>query len=508
LRIPSPKPLANSATSAVTGSDPPLTTAEAAPNNSETSPEEALTIEKGALQGDWIATAALANGKPEPTERLANIRVKFAGHNMTFYKPEPGARPSEWKFEVDASKKPMAIAFSPLPGEETAQPGPAIYALDGDTLTLCFGETGKEPPTKFAAPEGSGIIMLTLKRKLTPIESTKAKLDQPKEPGEQAPEKALSGALQGNSINLLSPFELRLAYVEPGADRAEHTIPGTEHKVYVATEPFASISDVSAAQAIEDASGQPAIEITFAPDSAKRIEKITQQHLSKPLAILVDGKLLNAPTIRERVTSAAVITGRFSREEAERIVQKIKTAKNMAFGQGVSDVDAGPIWGETVDGLQLGVSGIRQDRHFKSGDTIRFRLHVRNVGIEAIRFQYKPSEMCYWIAPLVERANGAQVEIRQMFFRGGHSTYNGTLEQNANVPIHLSGILVLGASDTAEKAWPRIEKPASGEYRLRGRYMLQRLDADGKEIIERDADGKRIVKTFDLTSGTVAFHID
>ncbi|MHB8861801.1 MAG: hypothetical protein ACYC6N_05315 [Pirellulaceae bacterium] len=174
----------------------------------------------------------------------------------------------------------------------------------------------------------------------------------------------------------------------------------------------------------------------------------------------------------------------------------------------VSDSDAGPVWGEVVDGLQLGVSGIRQDRHFKSGDTIRFRLSVRNVGTEPIRFQYKPSKMCDWVAPLVEKANGERVQIHQMFFRGGHNHFTETLEPKAEVSIPVSGILVLGASDTAEKTWPSIEKPEPGEYRLRGGFMLQRLAADGKEIIQRDPDGKRTVKTSVLNSGTITFHID
>jgi hypothetical protein len=234
---------------------------------------------------------------------------------------------------------------------------------------------------------------------------------------------------------------------------------------------------------------------------------VTQQHLNKPVAILVDGKLLSAPTIQGRFGSAAIITGQFSQAEAERIAQTIEAAKAV-FRQGVSDIDAGPVWGEAVDGLQLAVSGIRQDRHFKSGDTIRFRLNVRNVGSEIIRFGYKPPEMCYWIAPYVEKANGKEVNILQMRFRGGHGHFAEILEPKAEVSLQVSGILVLGESNTAAKDWPRIEKPESGEYRLRGAYTLQLLDADGKEVIQRDADGKRTGKSSILNSGKVTFHID
>jgi hypothetical protein len=176
-------------------------------------------------------------------------------------------------------------------------------------------------------------------------------------------------------------------------------------------------------------------------------------------------------------------------------------------GPAVSDGDGAPIWGEVVDGLQLAVSGIRPDRHFKSGDTIRFRLIVRNVGTETVHLQYQPPKMCDWIAPLVE-TNGERIQLRQMFYRGGHKHFTETLEPKAEATIHTSGILVLGASDTTENPLPRIEKPEPGEYWLRGVYTLEHVDADGKEIIERDGNGKQTVKTSALTSGAIAFHID
>jgi beta-lactamase regulating signal transducer with metallopeptidase domain len=174
----------------------------------------------------------------------------------------------------------------------------------------------------------------------------------------------------------------------------------------------------------------------------------------------------------------------------------------------VSDTDAGPVWGDAVDGLQLGVSGIQQDRHFTTGDTIRFHLNVRNVGKQAIRFAYNVPETYDWVAPDVETANGAPVRLQVMRFRGGHRNVSETLEPGAVAPIQMYGILVLGDSDTARKDWPRLEKPEPGEYTLRARFLVHPLDADGKQIIERDADGMRIAKSSRMTSGTVRFHID
>ena len=116
--------------------------------------------------------------------------------------------------------------------------------------------------------------------------------------------------------------------------------------------------------------------------------------------------------------------------------------------------------------------------------------------------------MQHWIAPQVDDDEGDRVKIREMRFRGGHNVFTETLAPDAEVSIQLSGILVLGTSDTAEKDWPRIDAPEPGEYRLRGGYLVGLLDDQGKEVVVRDRDGTKTVKYTRLTSGTVTFHSD
>ncbi len=119
------------------------------------------------------------------------------------------------------------------------------------------------------------------------------------------------------------PFEFRLAQFEAADGFDEFTVPGSEQKIYISREPLAMIFDVAAARVIDDANGKPAVEISYSPVAAKRMTELTEQHLNKPLAIFVDGKLLSAPTIRQSFGSPALITGQFTREEAERIANGI-----------------------------------------------------------------------------------------------------------------------------------------------------------------------------------------
>ena len=69
----------------------------------------------------------------------------------------------------------------------------------------------------------------------------------------------------------------------------------------------------------------PAIAITFTKEGQKKFAELTRQHKGKPLAIIVDGKVLCAPTVRDEVSGdKAMISGSFTKEETEKIANGIK----------------------------------------------------------------------------------------------------------------------------------------------------------------------------------------
>jgi beta-lactamase regulating signal transducer with metallopeptidase domain/biopolymer transport protein ExbD len=115
-------------------------------------------------------------------------------------------------------------------------------------------------------------------------------------------------------------LEFRLAEETPADGLTESTILGSDHRIWLYEEVPLSEEHVKDARVVEQ-NGQVAIELLFTNEGRRRFAVLTRNKISKRLAILVDGKVLSAPVIREEIRGGkAHISGSFSREEAERIV--------------------------------------------------------------------------------------------------------------------------------------------------------------------------------------------
>jgi len=71
---------------------------------------------------------------------------------------------------------------------------------------------------------------------------------------------------------------------------------------------------------------QPSIGLLFDAEGSKLFEQLTEQSIDKTLAIYLDGALLSAPMVREKITGGeAVITGVFTPEEAKIMVGRLNS---------------------------------------------------------------------------------------------------------------------------------------------------------------------------------------
>jgi len=120
-------------------------------------------------------------------------------------------------------------------------------------------------------------------------------------------------------------IEIRRAESEPAEGLIEHVVPGGRRTVYVHPGPGITNKQIASVRAhrqqIAGASRDMlGIAITFTDEGARTMEQMSAEQMGKPIAILIDGKVVLAPIVRARLSRDAVISGNFSEEEVQRIV--------------------------------------------------------------------------------------------------------------------------------------------------------------------------------------------
>jgi preprotein translocase subunit SecD len=63
--------------------------------------------------------------------------------------------------------------------------------------------------------------------------------------------------------------------------------------------------------------------MTFLPSGAQRMQQATKLHVGRPLAILIDGKVVSVPVLRAPISDSATSNGKFTHAEATRIADGI-----------------------------------------------------------------------------------------------------------------------------------------------------------------------------------------
>jgi preprotein translocase subunit SecD len=119
-------------------------------------------------------------------------------------------------------------------------------------------------------------------------------------------------------------LEFRRAEREPAEGLTEKTVEGTKKKVYLHKTADATNEDVAEARVAKDDRERPTIEITFTEQGARKMAKLSKEHTGKLLAIVIDGRVVSAPVIRDPFSAKAVIFGMFTKDEAEKLAKGIK----------------------------------------------------------------------------------------------------------------------------------------------------------------------------------------
>ena len=108
------------------------------------------------LEGEWIPTALVRDGKPMPDQWLAfgsrtvggnEIRVVFGGQTMVHAKAR-----------VDESATPIAIDYLSLSGGQKGTISRGILEWAGDEARFLIAAPGEPRPASFDAPVGTGTL--------------------------------------------------------------------------------------------------------------------------------------------------------------------------------------------------------------------------------------------------------------------------------------------------------------------------------------------------------------
>jgi hypothetical protein len=115
-------------------------------------------------------------------------------------------------------------------------------------------------------------------------------------------------------------FEMLLAEDLPAPGLTEAKVADSNRSVYLHSDVIASNGDIASARAFPvPGASDYSVNIEFKAGASARMREATARHVGKPIAILLDGRVVMAPTLRSPISESARITGNFTQARAEKI---------------------------------------------------------------------------------------------------------------------------------------------------------------------------------------------
>jgi uncharacterized protein (TIGR03067 family) len=115
------------------------------------------------LQGSWTATKSERDGKA--ADDVVGNRLVFTGNRFQI-QSKNGKQLYAGTFRINRTAKPAAIDFEHTDGALKGKTWKGIYALSGDTLSICDNapDLEKDRPAAFETKSKSGYVLITFKR--------------------------------------------------------------------------------------------------------------------------------------------------------------------------------------------------------------------------------------------------------------------------------------------------------------------------------------------------------
>jgi preprotein translocase subunit SecD len=127
----------------------------------------------------------------------------------------------------------------------------------------------------------------------------------------------------------VAPFQMRLVSSNAKDDTEEMSyvnseVPKKTQTLHVQKAVLLDQTSVEEAFAEFEAPGIPVITLVFTVPASDKFAEIIRDNIGERLAIVIDGKVVSAPVLKERITAGvAKITGAFTLKEAQGLAAKI-----------------------------------------------------------------------------------------------------------------------------------------------------------------------------------------
>ena len=92
------------------------------------------------------------------------------------------------------------------------------------------------------------------------------------------------------------------------------------------SDPIVSTMDLESVNRGTSPRGEPAIGISFKPESAEKMKAYTTANRGKRLAIMLDNQVISAPVIGGVISKNSMITGHFTMDEVSELIMQLKIA--------------------------------------------------------------------------------------------------------------------------------------------------------------------------------------
>jgi preprotein translocase subunit SecD len=130
-------------------------------------------------------------------------------------------------------------------------------------------------------------------------------------------------------------LEFRLVHEGPGKKAIEVPNRKTGKTIYVSKKVALSNEDIEKVEVVPDLYMDPEVAIFFTKEGKRKLTGITQNNVGRRMALLLNGEVITAPTIRSRIASGRlVIAGEFEENEVDELVEAFNKGDGVMTGSG------------------------------------------------------------------------------------------------------------------------------------------------------------------------------